>query len=203
MRCRRPAAPGPEMPTKGRSLPTGAAALERARNYSADMKNSRTTLGFSVMTVVPLLQLGTEYLGTSDRGRTLSKLAVTLIGLPILLWGSSRGLRWAAGRRSGPLWLLAGGMLSAGALYALLLEAMHLASFPLPMLRPVMSVGTPAALRIGFAMGLTNFGLWALAFVFPFALEDARFRGLEAQQLRTAAELARLRSHLEPHFLLN
>jgi LytS/YehU family sensor histidine kinase len=52
-------------------------------------------------------------------------------------------------------------------------------------------------------MGVTNFGLWALAFVFPFALEDARFRALEAQQLRTAAELARLRSHLEPHFLLN
>jgi hypothetical protein len=48
------------MPTKGRSLPTGAAALERARNYSADMKNSRTALGISVMTIVPLLQLGTE-----------------------------------------------------------------------------------------------------------------------------------------------
>ena len=43
------------------------------------MKNSRLALGFSVMTVVPLLQLGTEYLGTGDRGRTLSKLAVTLI----------------------------------------------------------------------------------------------------------------------------
>ena len=155
------------------------------------------------MTVVPLLQLGTEYLGTGDRGRMLSKLAVTLIGLPVLLWGSSRGLRWATPRRWGPLWLLAGGMLSAGCLYALLLEAMHLASFRLPILQPVMSVGTPAALRIGFAMGLTNFGLWALAFVFPFALEDARFRALEAQQLRTAAELARLRSHLEPHFLLN
>ena len=130
------------------------------------MKNSRSALGFSVMTVVPLLQLGTEFLGTGDRGRTLSKLAVTLIGLPILLWGSSRGLRWAAGRRSGPLWLLAGGMLSAGALYALLLEAMHLASAPFPILRPAMSVSTISALRIGFAMGLTNFGLWALAFVF-------------------------------------
>jgi LytS/YehU family sensor histidine kinase len=62
---------------------------------------------------------------------------------------------------------------------------------------------TSAAVRIGFAIGVTNFGLWALAFVFPFALEDARFRAMEAQQLRTAAELSRLRSHLEPHFLLN
>lgn len=156
------------------------------------------------MTIVPLLQLATEYLGTGDRGRVLSKLAVTLVGLPTLLWGSSRGLRWAAGRRLGPLWLLAGGMLSAGALYALLLDGMHLASFSIPILRPAAGEwATSAALRIGFAMGVTNFGLWALAFVFPFALEDARFRALEAQQLRTAAELARLRSHLEPHFLLN
>jgi hypothetical protein len=191
------------MPTKGRSLPTGAAALERARNYSADMKNSRTALGISVMTIVPLLQLGTEYLGTGDRGRALSKLAVTLIGLPILLWGSSRGLRWAGGRRVGPLLLLAGGMLSAGTLYAILLDAVHVASFSIASLRPAIFVPAAAVLRIGFAMGLTNFGLWALAFVFPFALEDARFRALEAQQLRTAAELARLRSHLEPHFLLN
>jgi LytS/YehU family sensor histidine kinase len=100
--------------------------------------------------------------------------------------------------------LLAAGMISAGTLYAALLEAMHVASLSIPILRPATGHwATSAALRIGFAMGLTNFGLWALAFVFPFALEDARFRALEAQQLRTAAELARLRSHLEPHFLLN
>ena len=57
---------------------------------------------------------------------------------------------------------------------------------------------------------LTALGLWALAFVFPFAAEDARVRSLEAdkfrleaEKLRAAAELARLRAHLEPHFLLN
>jgi len=95
-------------------------------------------------------------------------------------------------------------MLSAGALYAALLAAVHLASFSFPALRPRRGEwGTSAALRVGFAMGLTNFGLWVLAFLFPFALEDARFRAMEAQQLRTEAELARLRSHLEPHFLLD
>jgi signal transduction histidine kinase len=168
------------------------------------MKNSRSALGFSVMTIVPLLQLGTEFLGTGDHGRALSKLAATLVGVPLLLWGSSRGLRWAEGRRLGPLVLLGGGMLAAGTLYAVLLEATHVASWAIPILRPVRGEwATSAALRIGFAMGLTNFGLWALAFVFPFALEDARFRALESEQLRTAAELSRLRSHLEPHFLLN
>src|SRR5216683_3244379 len=164
----------------------------------------RRTLGLCVMTIVPLLQIATEYLGTDDRGRAISKLAVTIIGLPILIKGSSAGLRWAAGRRSGPLVLLVGGMLSAGTLYAALLYAMHLASPSLAVLPPWGTAWTGSAvLRVGFAMGLTYFGLWALAFVFPFALDDARFRALEARQLRTAAELARLRSHLEPHFLLN
>jgi signal transduction histidine kinase len=165
----------------------------------------RKTLGVCVMTIVPLLQLATEYVGTGDARRALSKLAVTIVGLPILIMGSSAGLRWASDRRSGPLVLLAGGMLSAGALYAALLYAVHLAGTSFAALPPVPGawIGPAAALRVGFAMGLTNFGLWALAFVFPFALEDARFRALEARQLRTATELARLRSHLEPHFLLN
>jgi signal transduction histidine kinase len=165
----------------------------------------RRTLGVCMMTIVPLLQLATEYLGTGDRGRAISKLAVTIVGLPILIEGSSAGLRWAAGRRSGPLVLLVGGMLSAGTLYAVLLYAVHRAAFSFAALPPMLGARTGAAtaLRVGFAMGLTNFGLWALAFVFPFALDAARFRALEARQLRTAAELARLRSHLEPHFLLN
>ncbi len=169
-----------------------------------DTAGRRQALGICVMTIVPLLQIGTEYLGTGDRGRILSKLAVTIVGLPILIWGSSAGLRWAAAKRFRPLLLLIGGMLSSGMLYALLLFAAHFVSLSIAALRPETGAwAISAALRIGFAMGLTNFGLWALAFVFPFALEDARFRALEAQQLRTAAELARLRSHLEPHFLLN
>jgi signal transduction histidine kinase len=164
----------------------------------------RSVVGLCVMTIVPLLHIATEYLGTGDRGRTLAKLAVSIIGLPILICGSSAGLRWAAVQRFRPLVLLLGGVLSAGTLYALLLFAMHAASFSIPELRPQTGAwAASAALRVGFAMGVTNFGLWALAFVFPFALEDARFRALEAQQLRTAAELSQLRSHLEPHFLLN
>jgi signal transduction histidine kinase len=164
----------------------------------------RTVLGIFVMTVVPVLHIATEYLGTGDRGRTLSKLAVSIIGLPILIWASSAGLRWAAGRRLGPLVLLIGGMISAGTLYAMLFGAVHAASLPIAAFRSTTGHWTTLdALRVGFAMGVTNVGLWALAFVFPFALEDARFRALEAQQLRTAAELARLRKHLEPHFMLN
>jgi signal transduction histidine kinase len=46
-------------------------------------------------------------------------------------------------------------------------------------------------------------GFWAVAVIFPFAVRDANARAREADRLRTAAELARLRAHLQPHFLLN
>src|ERR1019366_5885129 len=58
------------------------------------------------------------------------------------------------------------------------------------------------ATAIGAVFGLL-YGLWALGFVYPFAVESAGVRALEAQQLRSEAELAHLRAHLEPHFLLN
>jgi signal transduction histidine kinase len=50
---------------------------------------------------------------------------------------------------------------------------------------------------------LMGLGLWAAAVVFPFAVRDSNARAREADRLRTAAELARLRAHLQPHFLLN
>src|SRR5262245_57747714 len=46
--------------------------------------------------------------------------------------------------------------------------------------------------------GLFGLGLWAIAVVVPFAVHDANTRAKEAEQLRTAAELARLRAHLQP-----
>jgi LytS/YehU family sensor histidine kinase len=62
----------------------------------------------------------------------------------------------------------------------------------------------------GLFMGVLHTGVWALAFVYPYVVEDARLRALEADklrleaaQLKSAAELSRLRSQLEPHFLLN
>jgi signal transduction histidine kinase len=51
--------------------------------------------------------------------------------------------------------------------------------------------------------GLLVLGLWAVAVVFPFSVRDANARAIEADRLRTAAELARLRAHLQPHFLMN
>ncbi len=65
-------------------------------------------------------------------------------------------------------------------------------------------------LAFGMMVGMLHTGVWALAFVFPYSAEDQRLRAveadklrIEAEQLKSAAELARLRSQLEPHFLLN
>jgi signal transduction histidine kinase len=44
---------------------------------------------------------------------------------------------------------------------------------------------------------------WAVVVVFPFAVRDANASAAEGERLRTVAELARLRAHLQPHFLLN
>jgi hypothetical protein len=44
---------------------------------------------------------------------------------------------------------------------------------------------------------------WVTTYVFPYTTNDLRLRKLEVDRLRRAAELARLRSNLEPHFLLN
>jgi hypothetical protein len=56
-----------------------------------------------------------------------------------------------------------------------------------------------AAVRMGVASGVLSMGFFAMAVALPFAASGAR----EAERLRTAAELARLRANLQPHFLFN
>jgi hypothetical protein len=173
----------------------------------------RRLVGVLVMAGIALLQLATEYLQTHDRGRLLSKAITLLVGLPLLIVWAFAVSRWASRKRVsatpwpapfsalGPLFV---GAVAAGLFFAGLLWATRAASLWIAPLRPHYGPwGGADDLRIGFALGLTSFALWALAFVFPFAAEDARVRALEADKLRTQAELAQLRSNLEPHFLLN
>jgi hypothetical protein len=58
-------------------------------------------------------------------------------------------------------------------------------------------------LQLGAFDGLFAVGLWSVAIFGPRAVRDAKARDLEARELRAAAELARLRANLQPHFLLN
>lgn len=80
---------------------------------------------------------------------------------------------------------------------------------------PSLKVDGPArtmafSITWGLVVGMLHTGVWAFAFVFPYVAEDARLRAveadklkIEAEQLKISAELSRLRSQLEPHFLLN
>jgi hypothetical protein len=63
--------------------------------------------------------------------------------------------------------------------------------------------GVKVTTAVGALDGWLVLGVWALAVVYPFAVIDAKARAAEADRLRTTAELARLRAHLQPHFLLN
>lgn len=100
---------------------------------------------------------------------------------------------------------------------AALVSAFFVAAYNLALVRWVPMLrgdGPPRSMAFsmtfGLVLGMLHTGMWALAFVFPYVAEDARLRALEAdklrieaEQLKSAAELARLRSQLEPHFLLN
>jgi signal transduction histidine kinase len=52
-------------------------------------------------------------------------------------------------------------------------------------------------------VGMGVFAFWLLVFYFPPKLHEARLRALAAEAGLQKAELARLRSNLHPHFLLN
>jgi signal transduction histidine kinase len=72
----------------------------------------------------------------------------------------------------------------------------------------------PGSMLVNAAIGaftsIFQLGFWAIAFVIPGSIEGERIQKLEirnlrleAAELRTQAELTRLRGQLEPHFLLN
>jgi signal transduction histidine kinase len=83
---------------------------------------------------------------------------------------------------------------------------------------PVVDDASPTSIMVvGGVIGIVMCGIWTIGFLYPFTEHTAGLRTLEleahkleseklkleASQLRAAAELARIRSQLEPHFLLN
>jgi hypothetical protein len=174
------------------------------KSQYTDAKRRRRILGVLVMAGIALLQLASEFLGAHDIVRFLSKSLALLVGLPVLIVSANGIFRWASRNRVPLIGPLSTAAIAAGAFFALLLRATRavlLATVALP--AGYEPFGEGDVLRVGFALGLTYFALWALVFVLPIVVEDARVRALEADKLRTQSELAQLRSHLEPHFLLN
>lgn len=139
-------------------------------------------------------------------------LAFFLVNIPLVTFSLSLGHRWVTRKRLGSwLTLVASLLVAAGAgaagSFAMFVVANNLGQFGV---EPQLFQPYSIAPLMGAGFGLVVCAMWALAIVFPFAAEDARLRALEteklkleADQLRAAAELAHLRSQLEPHFLLN
>jgi signal transduction histidine kinase len=166
---------------------------------------ARRWIGVAVVLLVVLLQAATELLAGHERPRVLLRLGMAAIQMPLLMLTLSSSFEWAQRRRLGSVANLVTGAALAGALGALfgLIFWKIGDAYPAFRMRPGPSVPPWRSAAWGFLFGQFHFGIWALAFVYPFAVEDARLRAMEAERLKTEADLARLRAHLEPHFLLN
>jgi signal transduction histidine kinase len=177
-------------------------------------RSLRVLTGTLVLVFVVLLQVLVQYIANRDAARLGSVLLLFAFELPSLLFALTALFRWT--RSAGLSWLLfvAMGIALAAAIGSAWGFAFFVLSerFPELGLRAFSSppISMSRVVLYGLTQAQSQFGLWTLAFVLPDLLDDARMRTLHAEklhaesdQLRTAAELARLRSHLEPHFLLN
>ncbi len=166
---------------------------------------ARRWVGVAVVLSVVLLQAATELLAGHERPRVLARLGVAAVQMPLLMLTMSAIFEHAKRRRLGSISTLIVGAVVAGALGAAFGVLFWKIGQVYPAFRlrtgPVAAPWRSAA--FGFLFGQFHFGIWALAFIYPFAVEDTRLRALEAERLASAADLARLRAHLEPHFLLN
>ncbi|MDB4941884.1 MAG: two-component sensor histidine kinase [Labilithrix sp.] len=167
---------------------------------------ARRWIGVAVVLLVVLLQAATELIAGHERPRILVRLGLAALQMPLLMLTLSASFEWATRRRLGSIATLLMGAAIAGVLGALFGVFFWKMTELSPAFR--MRPGGPPldpwkSVAFGVLTGQFHFGIWALAFVYPFAVEDARLRALEAERLKSAADLARLRAHLEPHFLLN
>ncbi|AKV01685.1 two-component sensor histidine kinase [Labilithrix luteola] len=185
---------------------TAATPVAGGDDIEATSRTRRRWIGIGVVLLIVALQSLTELLAGHERPRVLLRLAVTAVQMPLLMLALSQSFEWAKRHRMGSIATLLAGAAIAGILGGLFAVAVWELGYVFPALRMKAGPFSPPAVRaaaFGFLFGQFNFGIWALAFVYPFAVEDARVRALEAERLTSAADLARLRAHLEPHFLLN
>jgi hypothetical protein len=200
----------PEMDPPSSEVPgpeTGNADAPTAVGRRRWIVGAAIVLAVSVTQMVPQLLMG------HPRDNVIGRLLFMGFEMPLLMIALSAHYVWGSRRGFGSSRMLGtslGMSLALGALCLVFVRFFFTKGFPMPRLVPGHELSFGEVAAFGGMMGLLHCGVWALAFVYPFAAEDARLRSLETQklrleaaQLRSAAELARLRAQLEPHFLLN
>lgn len=163
-----------------------------------------------LVSAIALLQAVTPWITSHDSDRLAFQLVLAAIGIPSIALATSVLQRFATPRKLGPHFVVGVALVIAIALGAVVTSGAWLALRGSLTFQSRIPWTLSRALTYGGVWGATTLGLWALAFVFPRSVEQARVRALEeeklrleAEKLRSTAELARLRAHLEPHFLLN
>ncbi len=191
--------------TGGRAQTTSALYYPTMTVNVLPWARPRAARGTILVVGVMLLQVAADLVSGRESARTVARLGFLALEVPLLMAALSASFAWSVRRRASATRGLAVSVAIAtgiGCAFGLLYgtAALH---FPMLRLHPPNEVSLPRSAIFGALNALMYFGLWALGFVYPFAIESAGVRALEAQQLRSEAELAHLRAHLEPHFLLN
>ena len=165
----------------------------------------RLALGVVVVLGVMALQLASDAVAGKESARLLARLVYMACELPLLMFALTTAFRRSIrGAMSATQGLAVGvGIATAfGFVFGLAYGAVAL-RVPALLITYLNGVSLVRTSLYGVLNAQMYFGLWSLAFAYPFAVESARIRKLEEARLRSEAELARLRGHLEPHFLLN
>jgi signal transduction histidine kinase len=173
--------------------------------FAASSARPRAVLGIVLVICVMFLQLAVDLVSGRETARLVARVVFMILELPILMLALSAAFSWSVRRRmSAPRGLAASVAIATviGAVFGLLYGVVAQATPELRLHFPN-GVSLTRTTLFGVLNAQMYFGIWALGFVYPFAVESAGVRALEAQQLRSEAELAHLRAHLEPHFLLN
>jgi signal transduction histidine kinase len=144
---------------------------------------------------VRIMGYGADLVGASEPPPNYVRPFSLLVMMVTEMYALTRLARWLDQRAWRPVWNVVATSalaIALGALYAILFKStLHVAA---PMKRILVT---------GPIGGMQIYTLWVLAFRYPQIVDDARVRALEAEGLRRAAELSRLREHLQPHFLRN
>lgn len=153
-------------------------------------------VGAGLLAVLALLQM-LAVLAVVDRN-IVPSVIIWCIQMPVTVAAVAVLHRTLEHRRTGPVVRLVLCMALAGAIGIAFNGSMAALGVDHPIFRHRVAQ-TPSIFRsavFGFVFGQLHCGLWALAFVFPAMVH-------ESDRLRAEAEIAQLRAHLEPHFLLN
>jgi hypothetical protein len=169
------------------------------------LERRRWAVGLAVMAAALVIQTIPAIVTGRDGTRIFSMVVFWALEMPALMAALSIAFEWGTRRRWGStrMLLMSVSVAAAIGLFFGLLFCLVGKIFPSLSASWRHPLTYLRASMFGLVFALFHCGVWALAFVYPYAADDARHRALEGERLRTAAELTRLRSQLEPHFILN